>query len=533
MRRWLRWSVRLVLPVLLGAVAAAPAAPVSALDEGAVVRTTGGLVMGTVNQSSRAFLGIPFAAPPVGDLRWRPPQPAAPWRGVRDATQFGPACAQVPGVFAANAGQGSTSEDCLYLNVYTPHPARPLLPVMVWIHGGGFTAGSASQYDPTVLSVKGRAVVVTINYRLGPSGFLALPGLSAEQPDHSSGNYGLQDQQAALRWVRANVAAFGGNPFDVSIFGESAGGLSVCANLASPTAAGTFERAITESGPCVAPLPTVAAGEASGSTTAGNLGCPTSGTVDAAGQVACMRALPVSTLLGATGQFGPKVGGSVLPEQLTAAISSGRFNHVPVIEGTNHDEYRLFVAILFDIPGHPITSPAQYAALIAGAFGSAAAPAVLAEYPFASFPNGSIAFSTVVTDARFACPARAADALLSAQVPTFGYEFNDPNAPVFIPGTSDPVMPLRAYHASELPYVFQPATTTGFFTAAQLTLSDQMIGYWSRFTAFGSPNGFGAPAWTRYTIAGDQLLSLAPGATAVTTGFAADHHCAFWASLAA
>jgi para-nitrobenzyl esterase len=480
-----------------------------------------------VGTSVRTFLGIPFAAPPVGDLRWRPPQPAASWSGIRQATSFGSACAQAPGVFAANAQQGSTSEDCLYLNVYTPSSERHDLPVMVWIHGGGLVAGSASQYDASVLAAKGRTVIVTINYRLGPFGFLALPGLSAEERDPSSGNYGIQDQQAALRWVRRNIAHFGGSPRNVTIFGESAGGLSVCANLASPTAEDLFQRAITESGPCAGTLPTGASAQTAGAAVAGGLGC-----AEAAGQVSCMRAVPVSRLLSAVGAFRPNVDGSVLAQQIPAAIASGQFNRVPVIEGTNHDEYRLFVALAFDLagfpPGHPILA-GQYAGLAQATFGGLA-PKVLAEYPLSSFASPSIAWSTVLTDSAFVCPARTADALLSAQVPTFAYEFNDPNAPEYI--VTDPFMPLGAFHAAELAYTFQPANTAGFFTPGQLALSDQMIRYWTRFADEGDPNSFATPPWPRYESARDQFQSLAPDGTTTITTFAADHRCAFWSSLA-
>jgi para-nitrobenzyl esterase len=525
MQRWRQWWMRLVLSAWLGVAAVAPASPAAATDD-SLVRTANGLVSGTVGTTVRAFLGIPFAAPPVGDLRWRPPQPTASWPGIRQAASFGNACAQAPGVFAANARQGSTSEDCLYLNVYTPNRARDDLPVMVWIHGGGFTTGSASQYDPTVLAAKGRAVIVTVNYRLGPFGFLALPGLSAEQPDRSSGNYGLQDQQAALRWVRRNIARFGGSPRNVTIFGESAGGLSVCANLASPTADDLFERAITESGPCAGTLPALGSAQAGGAAVAGRLGC-----ADPATQVSCMRAVPVGTLLGAAGAFLPNVDGSVLPQQIPAAISSGHFNRVPVMEGSNHDEYRLFVALQFDLagypPGHPILAT-QYPALVQATFGSQA-PKVLTEYPLSSFASPSIAWSTVLTDSAFVCPARTADVLLSAKVPTFAYEFNDPNAPEFI--VTDPFMPLGAFHASELPYIFQPAA--GFFpTPAQMGLSDQMIRYWTSFAREGDPNSFASPPWPHYESRRDQFQSLAPGGTTSITTFAADHHCAFWSSLA-
>jgi para-nitrobenzyl esterase len=474
----------------------------------------------------RTFLGIPFAAPPVGALRFAAPRPAARWSGVRDATHFGSACAQVPGVFAANGGKGSTSEDCLFLNVYTPLPAREERPVMVWIHGGGFTAGSASQYDPTVLAARAGAVIVTINYRLGPIGFLALPGLSAESRDGSSGNYGLEDQQAALRWVRHNVARFGGDPQNVTIFGESAGGLSVCANLVSPKVARLFQRAITESGPCVAPLATLATAEAQSSAAAIRSGCAQT---DPAVQVACLRALPVTAVLASGGTSAPIVDGSVLPQQIPAAIAAGEFNRVPVMEGTNHDEDRLFVALQFDLAGHPVTA-AQYPALVA-ALAGAGAPAVLARYPLGDFASPGLAWATVVTDSRFSCAALRADQLLSARVPTFAYEFDDPNAPPFI--VSDPLMPLGAFHASEIPYLFQPPASVSatFFTPQQLALSNQMIGYWSRFAASGTPNGRATPRWDRFTERDGRFQSLAPGGSRSITTFPVDHRCAFWASL--
>jgi para-nitrobenzyl esterase len=520
-----RWCLRVtraaVLLSAIGVTAFAGAAPAAAGDA-PVVRTENGLVRGAVAGGVRLFQGIPYAAPPVGGLRWTPPQPARSWGGIRDATRPAPACAQSASVLSGRVSAGgSTTEDCLFLNVSTPVSARRLLPVMVWIHGGGFTTGAGGDYDATALTARGPVLVVTINYRLGPFGFLALPGLSAEARDHASGDFGLQDQQSALHWVRRNILAFGGNPLDVTVFGESAGGLSVCAQLASPTAAHLFERAITESGPCAATLPALATAETTGSAFATRVGC-----ADPATQVACLRALPVTALLAGGPGGGPDVGGAILPRQIPAAISSGVFNRVPVIEGTNHDEDRLFVALQFDLAGRPVTA-AQYPALIAAQFG-AGAPRVLAQYPLTGFANPSIALATVVTDARFACGARIADGLLSASVPAFAYEFNDPAAPEFI--VQDPVMPLGAFHASELQYLFP--TGPNLFTPQQAALSDQMIRYWTRFAATGDPNARRSPTWVRFTSAGDRFQSLAPGATASVTTFAADHRCAFWASLA-
>jgi para-nitrobenzyl esterase len=535
MSRTARLVGALILPVLiagLGLPGAGPAAAGAALPpslDGAVVRTENGLVRGTMGDGFRTFVGIPFAAPPVGSLRWQPPHPARSWHGVRDATTPGSPCPALPTIIAGDSSKGgSTNEDCLYLNVWTPSPVRHRLPVMVWIHGGGFVNGAGTDYDASVLTARANAIVVTINYRLGPFGFLALPGLSAEARDRSSGNFGIQDQQAALEWVRRSIGGFGGDPRNVTIFGESAGGLSVCAQLASPTSSGLFQRAITESGPCTAQLRTLPTAEAAGVALAARLGC-----ADTATQVACMRAKPVAGVLaaggGSLGSFGPVVGGAVLPQQIPDAISSGQFNQVPVMEGTNHDEYRLFVAALFDLQGNPVTA-AQYPALLQARFGAGAAK-VLATYPLAEFPSPSVALATVVTDAAFACPARAADGLLAAHVRTFAYEFNDPNAPEFL--ITDPVMPLRAFHAAEIPYVFQPADAAALFNADQLALSEQMIGYWSRFAASGDPNGARAPRWPRYTTRSYQMQSLAPAATGPIATFAADHRCAFWASLAA
>jgi len=219
-----------------------------------VVRTDHGLVRGLDQHGAREFLGIPYAAPPVGPNAWRPPQPFPPWRGVRAATKPGHDCAQT-GSLATGVPTTSLFENCLFLNVYTPpRQAGHPLPVMVWIHGGGFTGGAGRIYDGAVLAARRHVIVVTINYRLSAFGFLALPSLDAESPDNSSGNYGLMDQQAAMRWVQNNAFAFGGDPGTVTIFGESAGGASVCANMASPTALGLFAHAIAESG-CIFPTP--------------------------------------------------------------------------------------------------------------------------------------------------------------------------------------------------------------------------------------------------------------------------------------
>ncbi len=248
-------SLALVLAgVTSGTALAKTAGPAAGPPLPLVVRTDHGLVRGLHQHGAREFLGIPYAAPPTGANAWRPPQPFPPWQGVRPATKPGHDCAQV-GSLATGVPTTSLFENCLFLNVYTPPQGTGrLLPVMVWIHGGGFTGGAGRIYDGAALAAGHHVIVVTINYRLSAFGFLALKSLDAQSPDHASGNYGLMDQQAAMRWVQDNAFAFGGAPGKVTIFGESAGGASVCANLTSPTASGLFSRAIAESG-CILPTP--------------------------------------------------------------------------------------------------------------------------------------------------------------------------------------------------------------------------------------------------------------------------------------
>src|SRR6185369_5263077 len=265
-------------------------------------------------------------------------------------------CAQGASPF----GLASGSEDCLFLNVYLPNEkgfdrdSRRRRPVMVWIHGGAFILGEGDDYDPTALVARG-VVVVTINYRLGALGFLAHPALTAESPDHVSGNYGILDQIAALEWVQRNIKAFGGNPRKVTVFGESAGGISVHTVLASPRAAGLFHRAIIESG-AVFTQQTLAASEPVGTALATTLGCsdPTA---------ACLRGVPVDQIIASQGtsltSSGPVIDGVIIPEAFQSAFKNGHFNHVPVIEGSNHDEFRLFVALLIDLMGGPLTE-AEY-----------------------------------------------------------------------------------------------------------------------------------------------------------------------------
>jgi len=523
-----------VAGVTLGAlVAAAPA--VSAATLGGPAAPSGpvaGPVAGTANGAVRGlgvpisggvvdeFLGIPYAAPPVGALRWQPPHPAASWSGVRAATQFAPHCPQLAGPF----GLASTSEDCLYLNVFTPR-AGAHHPVMVWIHGGALVTGESNDYDPTQL-VEDGVTVVTINYRLGALGFLAHPALA--DANGQSGDYGLMDQQAALRWVQRNIAGFGGNPRNVTIFGESAGGLSTLSQVASPQAKGLFERAVVESGSYNLTQASLTSAEAAGEAFATKAGC-------ASQTAACLRSLPVSTILAdqeASG-YTPNINTEVLPESLGTAFATGNFNRVPIINGTNHDEWRLFVA-LSELAGNPVTA-SNYQSMISSTLGvSAAAAAVIAaKYPLTAFPSPSLALGAVGTDAIFACPALTIDQSVSRFVPTFAYEFNDENAPEnFLPPVS---FPYGAAHASEIQYLMglPMAAFPGMLSGQQQQLAAIMKGYWTNFAKRGFPASSGTPFWPLFNALTQKIQSLAPPAPQTETDFAKTHNCAFWTALEA
>ncbi len=493
-----------------------------------------GPVTGVVTTVMDEFLGIPYAEPPVGDLRWTPPVPHDPWTTPRDGSTFGSRCPQATSPFGQTT---DNSEDCLFLNVYVPHRKAVAehdltrkRPVMVWIHGGAFQVGESDDYDPTKLVTLGDVVVVTINYRLGTLGFMAHPALSAESPAGISGNYGILDQQLALHWVQDNIAAFGGNPKHVTIFGESAGGISVLSQLASPLAAGTFHRAIVESG-AVFVQPTLDTAEQQGTAFADAVGC--------SDQTAeCLRNLSVGDILAnqpVTLQSStPVIDGVVLPVDFRTAFKTGAFNRVPLIQGSNHDEMRLFVAIGFDLAAGPVTA-ADYSASTAALLGipQGAADLLVPHYPLANYASPDLALSALATDAAFACNAAAVDRYLSGFVPTYAYEFNDTTAPeLFVPAVS---FPYGAAHASELQYLFnlpsplppQP------LDADQQQLSDDMARYWTRFAKTGRPTAPHAPRWPRYNVdafPSAGLLSLVSPSPdiAFASSFAIDHKCGFW-----
>jgi para-nitrobenzyl esterase len=503
---------------LTAAGATAAHANAAASGSAPVVTTNQGVIRGTIAGTVDEFLGIPSAAPPVGNLRWRPPQPAAAWSGVRDATTFGPSCPQAPSPFAP---PGPFSENCLYLNVYTPAAGGGDRPVLVWIHGGGLVQDGARHYDGTKLAADG-IVVVTINYRLGALGFLAHPAL-ASRPGGAAGNYGLMDQQAALRWVQRNIARFGGDPHNVTIAGQSAGGLSVLAQLVSPGARGLFQRAIVESGTFALNQRPLATAEAAGERFAKAVGCPDQ-------TAACLRSVPVSDLVKNFGVEIPGVvDGSVLTQPIGTALARGQFTRVPVINGITHDEELLFVAGLkltvsqgTDIPlAAPLNSGANYQADIAQALGvpPARAAAIAAEYPLSAYPNPVVAFSLLVSDASFACPALQVDRWTAERgVPTYAYQFNDDQAPVL-----GMILGL-ATHGAELPYLFNTPTV---LDPGQQALAASMRMDWARFAGTGNPSSRALP-WP--SVDGTRVLSLVPLQSQVTTDFATVHHCSFWAA---
>lgn len=475
-----------------------------------------GMIRGEVLGDERdihAYKGIPFAAPPVGEGRWRAP---APWEGIRDCFEFGPGCPQKSSPWMALiplAAIGGMSEDCLTLNVYrSAAPSPEARPVMVWIHGGAYTEGAGSQgiYDGAALARKG-VVVVTINYRLGPLGFMAHPALSAESPENASGNYGLLDQIEALRWVKRNIAAFGGDPGRVTIFGESAGGGSVLCLLVSPLAKGLFQRAIAQSAPEMTFLQLTRAG--AGRESAEQQGqslvarCGVSATADAAAlraievdrlvQVSPTLALPKRepSIAAVHLPMGPVVDGHVLLEDPNVAFAAGRVHPVPLLIGHTRDEFTLFL-MMIQVPKDEV----GYRRVLAREFGEQS-ERILALYPPGASAKAIRAASVqLMTDLVYGTQTRHCAQWHAARgQATYKFLFAREN-PMALPFAAG------AHHGCDVPYVFGLDNAT--WREWDRELAEITMRYWVNFATSGNPNGAGLPAWPAYDLATRRTLEL-------------------------
>jgi para-nitrobenzyl esterase len=464
----------------------------AALADISEAKVTGGTVSGTADDGISIFKGIPFAAPPVGDRRWKAPAPVVPWSGVRKADAFANACMQAPNT------QGNTapvSEDCLYLNVWTPaKSADAKLPVIVWIHGGGYVGGSTSigMYDGTGFAKKG-VVLVSLAYRLGPYGFMAHPELSRES-GKGSGTYGIQDLVAGLQWVRANVTAFGGDPKQVTIFGHSAGAGAVSFLAASPTAKGLFQKVIAMSGGSFTPLqtseqgafgmtiPTLTLAESTGTALLARLGVKS---------IAEARKLDEGALQAAAGAgpWRPVADGHVLSNDLGSLYSQGKFNDTPVLLGHTSDETLVF-------GGPKSLTPADFEKQIRSDFG-AQADAVLKAYPHASEADALKAMRYVRNDSSFAWNAWtwARQQTRHGKGKVYSYYF-DTHAP----------QAEGSGHGSDVPFVFQTLAGRRTPSAEDLALSDQISSYFVNFAKTGDPNGGGLPQWPAFNEQNPRVM---------------------------
>jgi para-nitrobenzyl esterase len=463
------------------------------------VQTLSGMLQGVEESGIRVYKGIPYASPPVGDLRWRDPVPVAPWTGVRSARSFAPICPQT-GDSLPGAPAEPKSEDCLYLNIWTPATAATAkLPVMVWIYGGGWTNGSASipNYWGNKLARRG-VIVVTIAYRIGALGFFSLPELSAESPHHTSGNYGLLDQIAALRWVQANIGAFGGDANRVTIFGQSAGSMSVSILMSSPLAKGLFQRAIGESGGTFEPAQISSAGagfflrgaESNGSKSEASLGVKT---------VAELRAMPADKVNGAIGNSHWIVDGYVLPDAPYAIFKAGHQNDVPLLVGTNADEGR-------PLMDGVTTSAATFDADLAKAFGPLP-PVLTAAYEPKTDAGALAARANLERDLRFGWDMRTWARLQSTTgtQPAFVYYFT--RVPPYPAGS--PYAHWGAGHWAEMRYAFDNLDVQPWsWTAQDRRLADDMSAYWTNFAKAGDPNGAALPRWLPYEVHNERALEL-------------------------
>jgi para-nitrobenzyl esterase len=483
--------------------------PSAAGAEAAIVQVEGGAIVGVQGADAvvARYLGVPFAAPPIAGLRWRPPQPVAPWQGVLETVHYAPACPQPlppPGSFYQKEFFRTSerqSEDCLYLNLWTPaRGPDENLPVMVWFYGGGFVQGSGSlgSFNGDALARRD-VIVVTINYRLGPMGFLALPALDGESPDHVSGNYGLLDMIAALRWVRDNIGGFGGDPDNVTIFGQSAGGFGANAMMASPLARRLFRRAIVESLPMFGmaePTQSLAQAEEGGKKFAAAVG---------ATDLADLRMIPSADLVRAMGAdavgFGlrPNVDGHVLPHDLPEMIADHEPNGDALLIGSNYNEGTQLLSA---------TTPEDLAALTRRRFG-AVGDSIAKLYSGSDNDGATAAQDRMQSDYLLAASAREAQIFAEKAKPAYVYSFAR-----VAPG-SDPIK-VGAFHSAELAYVFGTQNTIDRpWSDRDRALSEEMQHYWTNFAKTGDPNGPGLPEWPRYGASVHQALKLGDATRAI------------------
>jgi para-nitrobenzyl esterase len=470
---------------------------ISSAADGAA-KVEGGVVQGVAEGGLAVYKGIPFAAPPVGGLRWKAPQPVVAWSGVRNADKYAPACSQSMG----GPPPGGTSEDCLYLNIWTPaRSAGEKLPVLVWIYGGGFNGGATSYpvHDGAKLAKRG-VVLVSVSYRVGVLGFFAHPGLSAESPSRSSGNYGLLDMIAGLRWISRNIAAFGGDPARVTIFGESAGGIAVSMLCASPVAKGLFHGAISQSGGSFGPsnrnpqpgenMRRLAEAEASGVEFAKAVG---------ASALEDLRALAPAKLLEARrdqrGMAWPIVDGYVIPDDQYRLYEAGRFNDTPILVGYNSDEGLSFTRV---------RTADEYAAGVRERYGPFA-DRLLAAYPVAGDRVTKTA-RDLARDSAFGWHTWSWARLQSAHGKGKAYYYYFDQHPPRTPGT--PEADHGTPHGADVSYVFE--NLEGTPTSADRHISETMAAYWTNFAKRGNPNGEGLPAWPAFSDGNPLVMYLGP-----------------------
>lgn len=552
---WKRWSgfqiVAMIAMVALTALSQPAHAqettsqaqqPQPGLSPAPIVRALAGPVQGLDNNGVHEYLGIPYAQPPVGALRWQPPQPYPQWTDTRNATHFGPACAQIT-TLGPFAGPANSNEDCLYLNVFTPKKVgSEKLSVLVWIHGGGNFDGASNDYDASKLASKGNLVVVTLNYRLGLLGWLANPALDRE--GHPFGNYGLLDQQLALKWVQKNIASFGGDPKRVAVGGQSAGSIDASAHVVSPLAAGLFHRAIFES--VLLDSISLSAAEKLGIAFSAAAGCGSGSGPDAA---ACLRRLSAETILklqGTESANGPYVttapiaDGTIVPSQgLFYAFKNGKFAHMPMMSGFTHDEYNFPIAIseYFSAAPRAPVSEADVRKYIETTYGANASK-VIAAYDADSYATPQLALDAMGTGSLI-CPQQAVNKTLSSQVPLYAYEFNDRTAPFFFPEL--PGFQSLAYHTADIQYLFSGyhGGARGIahpLNGAQEQLSDELVTAWANFARTGNPNGTGDRPWPRYDARTPRssfyLLEDIPALSLRTANqVSEDHQCRLWDGL--